>query len=96
MAYTPEQHRQINTLLSTIKNRTVPMAVVDYLGKQKQDFGSNELRFVTITEDDPERFGVRDLRHVEIYRLKVVVLNEAAERKWHGDDPMGDYHGRNK
>ena len=44
----------------------IPMAVVDY-GLNWRKIGATV------------RFGVRDLRHVEIYNLKVVALNDAAK-----------------
>jgi hypothetical protein len=57
------------------------MAVVDYLGTQRQDLTSSCLKAITVTEDDPERFGTRDLRHVRIYGLTVVAFNPAAATK---------------
>lgn len=80
MSYTKEQEAKIELLLSTIINRHISMAVVDYLGRMHQIFVQDGLKVAQVTEDDPERFGVRDMRHVEIYKLKVVRLNKAAEK----------------
>ena len=68
-----EQQAHIDRLFSMIKGNTVPMAVVDYLGKVHAGF---EL----VTEDSPldVRFGVRDMRHVALYDLTTIRLNKAA------------------
>lgn len=79
--FTEDQQKKIDILADTVEHYSVPMAVVDYLGRQKQAFGSHDLKFVEVTEDDPERFGVRDLRHVAIYNLEVVSFNAAGRAK---------------
>lgn len=95
-AYTEEQQARISTLFDCIEHRTVPMAVVDYLGKQYQVLGSNELKFAYVTEETElsERFGVRDLRHVAIYGLTVVRKNRSALSREYvekiGYDPFED------
>lgn len=66
--YTAQQQARINQLLESIRTNPVPMAVVDYNGMIGSDFKRVEA-------DDPERFGVRDMRHVKIYKLHVVVKN---------------------
>jgi len=61
----------VTSLFALIEHDSVPMAVVDYLGMKNH-------RFQTIKKDDPDRYGVRGLNHVSIYKLKVVRLNQAA------------------
>ena len=76
-----EQQAKIDLLYDTIKDYVCPMAVVDYLGTQRQEFGSHDLKFVNVTEDDSQRFGVIDLRNVYIYNLTVVRSNKSALAK---------------
>lgn len=106
MTYTPEQEAYIKVLKDTIEGFKIPMAVVDYKGKMIQTFDptvkANSMGMVEVTDDNvipSERFGVRDLRHVNIYSLTVVSFNPVAQKqvdKDLGDDPMGDHHGRNE
>ena len=83
-----ERKAYIANLFLTIKDNKTPMAVVDYLGRVDADGQVDEDTCLR------RRYGVRDMRHVAIYKLTVVKCNEAA---WatEGDDPMGNYHGRN-
>lgn len=73
-AYDANQTRRIEQVLLMIEGSTCPMAVVDYLGRADGD-GK-----VTTKSDLRRRFGSRDMRHVEIYGLKVVALNPAAQK----------------
>lgn len=74
-AWTAEMREEaVARQLALIEGRDVPMAVVDYgLGWRRTGASS--------------RFGVRDLRHVAMYGLTVVVLNAAAR-------PDPDLHQR--
>lgn len=60
-------------LAADIAGKACPMAVVDYLGRRDADGRIDE------ATPDNRRYGVRDMRHVEIYALKVVSLNPAAQ-----------------
>ncbi len=72
MEYSDILRAKIDALWATIEGHTVAMAVVDYLGRQHWSHGFG---FTVVKEDDPERFGVRDLRHVELYGFAVVRTN---------------------
>jgi len=78
--YTEPQQAYIDELLARIEDHHVPMAVVDCLGKVYQD---DRGRFQRVTGNTkPEnRFECRDLRHVQIYKLKAAALNKAAKAK---------------
>lgn len=72
-SYSEEQLGRIEQLADGIEDSHIKMAVVDYLGKRDADG--------LVPEDDLDRrFGVRDLRHVEIYGLHVVLLNRKARQ----------------
>ena len=83
-----EKAAYVEDLFRTIETSSCPMAVVDYLGRRDAD------GWVKPDTCLRRRYGVRDMRHVAIYKLAVVKRNHAA---WalEGDDPLGDYHGRN-
>lgn len=67
--------KRIDYLADSIKDNPIPMAVVDYLGRVDAD------GLVDVKSDLFRRYGVRDLRHVFIYDLKVVQLNPAGEAR---------------
>ena len=60
----------ITRQLELIAKRSTPMAVVDY-GLDWRKTGANA------------RYGVRDLRHVKLYNLRMVAFNMAAEEEDH-------------
>lgn len=70
MPYTTAQTARIDQLAGLIASSPIPQAVVDYAGRVDGDG--------MIGENSSRRFGTRDLRHVEIYRLAVVRFNPAA------------------
>lgn len=78
--YTHEQQSVIDCLAATINADPCPMAVVDYLGMRDGD------GVVTKRSHLSRRFGCRDMRHVAIYKLKVVELNQAAQAQREGAD----------
>lgn len=67
--YTDAQKAHIAELEAYIADNPVPLAVVDYEGTIGADLQ-------VIGADHPERFGVRDMRHVRIYNLTVVSTNQ--------------------
>ena len=72
-SYSEEQLDRIEQLADGIEDGHIQMAVVDYLGMRDADG--------LVPEGDLDRrFGVRDLRHVEIYGLHVVLLNRKARQ----------------
>lgn len=67
------QAQYIADLAATIEGKACPMAVVDYVGRRDAD------GFVPEAAPFSRRYGVRDMRHVEIYGLAVVSLNLSAQ-----------------
>jgi hypothetical protein len=61
---------KIDKLPEKINDRPCPMAVVDYLDTV-DGFG-------LVKANSPRRYGTRGMRHVAIYKLKVIALNKAA------------------
>lgn len=63
----------VAALAETIRGRSVPMAVVDDAGRY------DGLGAITADDQPQRRFGVRDMRHVALYRLMPVAYNPAAQ-----------------
>lgn len=80
MAEYPRQEQEhIDVLARSIEDRSVPLAVVDYLGRRDAD------GLVTKHTPDHRRFGVRDTRHVCIYDLKVISYNARGRAEQEND-----------
>lgn len=73
--YTPQQLARIDHLAGLDAGKSIPLAIVDYLGRRDAD------GLVTEASCMDRRFGSRDMRHVAIYDLRVVRLNPAAVAK---------------
>lgn len=67
--YTDEQKAHIAELEAYIADNPVHLAVVDYEGTVMPDGH-------LVTADDPQRFDVRDMRHVRLYELTVISTNQ--------------------
>lgn len=80
---TNETQNHLNLLADTIEGNAVPMAVVDYIGFNGENWKGGRKLYRMIDETAPAavRYEVRDLRHVEIYGFKVISLNKAARDK---------------
>lgn len=70
--YTPEQVERIARLHGSIAKLACPMAVVDFLGRV------DGAGWIDADSSLDRRFGTRDMRHVAIYKLEVVLTNVAA------------------
>lgn len=69
----------INELAELIEGNAVPMAVVDYIGFNGEDWkGKKVCRMVDETAPADYRFGVRSIRDCEGYGFKPLRLNKAA------------------
>lgn len=73
-AYRPKEWDEIERLFDTIKDDPIPAAVVDYLGRLEQD---DDGILVQVQHNNPRRFGIRDMRNVEIYQLTIIKKNDA-------------------
>lgn len=69
--YGPLELAYLAGLFGSIEASVIPMAVVDYLGMRDME------GVVTPEACLQRRFGVRDLRHVELYNFPVIALNRA-------------------
>lgn len=78
--YSEIQRSYIEGLRRDIDGNGVPMAVCDYLGRHDGDGPVDK------TSSLNRRFGTRDMRHVQIYKLDVIAINRAAKLKGF-DDP---------
>lgn len=70
-----EAKTYVADLFRTIECSSTPMAVVDYLGRRDAD------GWVKPSTPLIRRYGVRAMGHVAIYKLKVVRVNAAADRR---------------
>lgn len=73
----------LNLLADTIEGNAVPMAVVDYIGFNGENWKGRRLTYRMIDESAPDevRYGVRSLNDAKSYGFKVVSLNKAARDK---------------
>ena len=69
----------LNMLADTIEGNSIPMAVVDYIGFNGEDWkGKKVCRMVDETAPADYRFGVRSISDCEGYGFKPLLLNKAA------------------